>query len=181
MIEKKEHIPDNVSETTPNDSYNTTYALGAVCLWVVFGVFSFSCDITHLMSNNLLFRHLAGIVSFFFLFSIIKKNDMNVLNSWGRAGLIYFAYLMLTKCQWWITIPVIIILLIDQSLKIQQKYDTINKVQSIFSQNPDMIESIRTASTYAIYGLISLGFIIYIIDQSDQMPLKDILFGYVKC
>ena len=185
---KKNNTEPGISKNTDSESiisigaqYNTTYALGAVCLWALFGFFNFSCDIGVLMNSNLLFRHLAGIISFFFLFSIIKKNTMSAFDTWSRATIIYIAYLMLTKCEWWVTIPVILLLMLDQTMKIQQEYDTTQHVPSIFSQRPDLVSGIRDISTYLIYILIIVGFIMYIINNSDKMPMTDILFGYVKC
>lgn len=97
-------------------------AIVGLYLWLLFGFLSniVSCDIKRLMTNNVYFRHFVGIISFFLLFTVIDKdNDLDIIRIWLKTCFVYFIFLLMTKSKWYFSIPTLILLLIDQSIKFQ--------------------------------------------------------------
>jgi hypothetical protein len=109
------------------DAGDTNDALTGLYLWLLFGFLStmINCDIQRLMMENQIFRHLCGILAFFLLFVIINKDSRtSVATMWQRTIFLYLLFLMMTKSKWYFSIPVLTLLIIDQTIKAHIQYLT---------------------------------------------------------
>ena len=172
--------------------FDARTAIVGLYLWLLFGFLSniVSCDIKRFM-NNVYFRHFIGLVAFFLLFTITDKdNDLNIGGIWLKTFFVYFIFLMMTKSKWFFSIPVLILLIVDQSYKFEidfiQKDEKENKKETIKENKKESIkydnkiqnyENIRKYLYYAIITLIVIGFIHYAVRQYKQFGSK---FSFTK-
>ena len=160
--------------------FDARTAIVGLYLWLLFGFLSnmVSCDIKKFM-NNIYFRHFIGIIAFFLLFTITDKdNDLNIAGIWIKTIFVYLIFLMMTKSQWFFSIPVLLLLIIDQSYKFE--IDFIQKDKNQVSENHNKIlkyENSRKYLYYAIMTLIVIGFIHYAMRQYKQFGSK---FSFTK-
>ena len=178
-------------------------AIAGLYLWLLFGFLStiVSCDIKQLMTHNMVFRHTVGIISFFLLFTVIERdNDMDISNVWIKTIYIYFIFLLMTKSKWYFSIPVLFLLVVDQSLKFQimfeenkkeKKGKEVTKVTEITGVTEgtdgtegteiDLVmaryENIRSKLNVCIIALIVVGFLHYTFRQYNEFGTK---FSFVK-
>ena len=151
-------------------------AIAGLYLWLLFGYLSsiVSCDMKHLMTHNMWFRHIVGIIAFFLLFTVIDTdNDSSVLNIWIKTLYIYFIFLLMTKSKWYFSIPVLLLLVVDQSLKFQIKFEEKRKTNG----STMLYENIRDKLNICIIAIIIIGFIHYAIRQYNEYGSK---FSLVK-
>ena len=160
-------MPDNKTEIQPvtlqKTAYDTTFILSSILLWVLFGVLedSMSCDFQKIIKNDY-FKHIAGLMIIFFLFAVMgNKDNQHILTIWVKSIVIYFIFIITVKSKWYFVLPVIVLLLIDQSIKIQIQYYEKNN-SSYDSKNLNIV---RKIITYLIYGTIFAGFASYGIEQ----------------
>ncbi len=138
-----------------------------------------SCDIKHLMTHNIFFRHIVGIIAFFLLFTVIDTdNESDVFNIWMKTMYIYFIFLLMTKSKWYFSIPVFVLLVVDQSFKFQIKFEEKQK-EKRKNNGPTMAlyENIRDKLNVCIIALIVIGFMHYAIRQYNEYGSK---FSLVK-
>lgn len=144
-------------------------AIAGLYLWLLFGYLStiVSCDIKRLITNNVYFRHFVGIISFFLLFTVLDKdnNNLDIINIWIKTCLVYFGFLLMTKSKWYFSIPTLILLLIDQSIKFQ-----IDFINSSDPKNKKVIqyEYIREIVYILIIMMIVVGFLHYAVRQYNE-------------
>lgn len=101
-------------------TFDTTNALSSMYLWVVFGTLTvlINCDLQRLLYHNPLVLHLIGIVGFFFLFTLLDSNNKaGIEKIWLKTIFVYALFVLVTKNKWYFLVPILIGLLIDQSLK----------------------------------------------------------------
>jgi hypothetical protein len=144
-------------------------AIAGLYLWLLFGFLStmVSCDIKRLMTTNVYVRHVVGIISFFLLFTVIEtENELDIFSIWMKTVYIYFIFLLMTKSKWYFSIPVFLLLIIDQSLKFQIKFEE-NKKQKQETTKPLVAryENIRNHIYTGILVLIVVGFLQYTVRQ----------------
>jgi hypothetical protein len=152
-------------------------AIAGLYLWLLFGFLSsiVSCDIKRLMTHNIFFRHIVGIIAFFLLFTVIDTdNDSSVLNIWIKTMYIYFIFLLMTKSKWYFSIPVLLLMVVDQSLKFQIKFEEKRKTNGSTMM---LYENIRDKLNICIIAIIIIGFIHYAIRQYNEYGSK---FSLVK-
>jgi hypothetical protein len=151
--------------------FDARTAIAGLYLWLLFGFLSniVSCDIKKLMNQNIYFRHFVGLISFFLLFTITDQNndsDLNITNIWINTFFVYFVFLMMTKSKWYFSIPVLLLIVIDQSYKFQIEFIQKEKKQSTKQMNRvKSYEEIRKYIYAAIIILIVAGFIHYAVRQ----------------
>jgi len=163
-----------------NDS---TFILTSAFLWVTFGLLGgiIGCDLQKMLSNNLLVRHTAGLLIFFFLFAIVGNSDsQHILYIWIKTIILYFVFILLSKSKWYFSFVIILLLIIDQSIAIQNKYN-VNKNTKVDKTNTNII---RKVIRYSIFIIIAIGFISYLIRQYNEFQgnfdIVKLLFDY-KC
>ena len=164
-----------------DSTFETKSALSGFYIWLLFGFLSISvsCDIQKWMSNKIWFRHLMGVVAFFFLFAVIDttSSNYNVCIIWAKTLIVYFIFLLMTKSRGYFSIPVLILLVIDQTIKSQINYMERNK------RDTSQLETMRNIITVLIAILIVIGFVDYIFHQKssyskEEFKYSKLLFGY---
>ena len=152
-------------------------AIAGLYLWLLFGFLSsiVSCDIKRLMTHNVFFRHIVGIISFFLLFTVIESdNELDVFSIWAKTVYIYFIFLLMTKSKWYFSIPVLLLLVVDQSLKFQIKFEEKRKENKENKENNEndttilRYETIRNNLYVCIIALIVAGFVHYAFRQYNE-------------
>lgn len=101
-------------------TFDSTNALSSMYLWIVFGFLAtmLNCDLQRMLKNNLLVVHLSGLVAFFFLFTLLDSNNKSSVGVvWLKTVFVYILFVMMTKSKWYFVVPVIILLLLDQTFK----------------------------------------------------------------
>jgi len=163
--------------------FDARTAIAGLYLWLLFGFLSniVSCDIKRFMNDNIYFRHFVGLISFFLLFTITDQNndnDLNITSIWINTFFVYFVFLMMTKSKWYFSIPVLLLIVIDQSYRFQIEFIQKEKKQSIKQTNRvKSYEKIRKYLYAAIIILIVVGFIHYAVRQYSHFGSK---FSFTK-
>ena len=163
--------------------FDARTAIAGLYLWLLFGFLSsiVSCDIKKLINENVYFRHFVGLISFFLLFAITDKdvdNDLNISRIWMNTFFVYLLFLLMTKSKWYFSIPVLLLIVIDQSYKFQIEFIQKDKKKS--SKQIDKVntyEKIRKYTYAAMITLIVMGFIHYTIRQYKHFGSK---FSFIK-
>jgi hypothetical protein len=154
-----------LSKINLSQNFDARSALSGLYLWLLFGYLSsmVSCDMQRWMNDSIVFRHFVGVVAFFFLFTIIDTNNVSpIYVIWAKTIGIYFIFLLMVKSKWYFSLPVLIILIIDQSLKSQSDYLT--KTSPNDKQIIELNKT-RDALYLIMLGLIVIGFFHYFFRQ----------------
>ena len=158
---------------------NTTYIITLFMMWSLFGMFNLiNCDLYKLIKTNIVFTHLAGIISLFILFNVLDNHaEYNVTTLWLKTILIYILLLILLQTKYYYSVIVIFLLFISQSLDVQIKHLHSEK------KNVATLTKIRKYILICIYLCIFIGFIHYIISKYHNNNLCSFLqdFIHVKC
>jgi len=102
------------------DTFDTSTALSSMYLWLLFGFLStmINCDLQRFIHSHPLARHIVAFIAFFFLFTIIDTNNKtNMATIWVKTFVVYVLFILTTKSKWYFAMPVLGLLLIDQSIK----------------------------------------------------------------
>jgi len=148
-----------------SQNFDARSALSGLYLWLLFGYLSsmVSCDMQKWMNDSIIFRHFVGVVAFFFLFTIIDTSNVSpIYVIWGKTIGIYFLFLLMVKSKWYFSLPVLIILIIDQSLK--SHCDYLTKTSPNDKQISELNKT-RDALYIVMLSLIGLGFVHYFFRQ----------------
>lgn len=156
-----------VSELLGN-TFDTKTALAGLYLWLLFGFLSsmVSCDIQRWMLSDPFFRHVVGIISFYFLFTIIDTNNkLHVTVIWAKTLFVYGIFLLMTKTKWMFALPVLVVLVIDQTLKAHVAY--------LHGQNekPEVVhlwDNMRGQLNVILIVLVLAGFAHYVWRQKNE-------------
>jgi hypothetical protein len=171
MIINETFDEQNVKNTVP-DTYDYTVnvldiktSVSALYLWALFGFLSvmITCDFNRWIHSNIWFRHFVGIIAFFFLFVVVDNSSPLPLHLlWLKTILVYVIFLLMIKSKWYYSLPVFLLLIIDQSLKVHSDF-----LKSVNKDDPniDSTEKVRKTMSYIIYILIIMGFITYGVRQ----------------
>ena len=157
--------------------FDVRTAIVGLYLWLLFGYLSniVSCDIKKYITENIFFRHFVGLISFFLLFTVVDKdNDLDILNIWLKTCFVYFIFLLMTKSKWYFSIPTLILLIFDQSIKFQIDFD---KNKNKKKNNIILYEKYRDILYNIIIFVIVIGFIHYAIRQYYTFGSK---FSFIK-
>lgn len=165
-----------------HDTFDTKVALSGFYLWLLFGFLnhSVSCDLQRLMQRNLIFRHIVSIVSFFLLFTVIDtSNKAPVYLLLLKTLFIYFLFLLMMKSKYYISLPVLGLIVIDQIFKAH-----INYLTSVQNSEKDILlwNQRRDMLNYYIIGLIIFGFLHYAYRQynefGENFSIVKLVFDY---
>jgi hypothetical protein len=107
---------------------------------------------------------------------------LDVFSIWTKTVYIYFIFLLMTKSKWYFSIPVLLLLVVDQSLKFQIKFEESrkeNKEKENKENDPTILryENIRNNLYVCIIALIVAGFVHYTFRQYNEYGSK---FSLVK-
>jgi len=175
-------------QTTPiidwNSSFETTGSLAALYLWIMFNstYALLNCDLQRALNDNVIVKHVTGIIAFFFLFNIIDPNNKShVMTTVVKTLVVYVLFLMATKSKWPFIVLVLTLLFADQVLR--------NHMTYLRNSRPDVnlekYEKARTYLQWTILTVILIGFIHYMIrqrlDYDDKFSYLTFLLGTKKC
>ena len=152
-------ITNNIDEI--NNTFDTRSSLTGLYLWLLFGYLSsmVGCDLQKLMVNYQIFRHIIGLIAFFFLFTVIDKNNkLHIKVLWQKTFVVYFVFLLMIKSKWYFSLPVLFILVADQTIKSHIEYLT-----QLDPKDKDInkFEKLRNIIYKILIGLIITGFVHY--------------------
>ena len=156
--------------------------IGSIYFWLLFGRLgdTISCDLKRAFEYPL-FRHFTAIISIFLLFVIIEKSELGAFEIWKNTFILYIFYVLLTKNKMYFSIPVIILVLVDQTLSSENIFLEKN------NNKGDIIDKYniyRKYIQYTIIGLIIIGFIHYYLRQKNRFGKNFNTFKFifdVKC
>ena len=146
-----------------NDIFDARESISALYLWLLFGLLSpmVSCDLQSMIKHNPWARHFFGIVAFFLLFIVVNpKKNISIGKLWVKTIFIYLIFLLMTKSKWYFSVPLILLLLIDQSIKIYIENNSNAPEESLRLYLK--IGKIMNALTFLI---IFVGFAFYVFHQ----------------
>jgi hypothetical protein len=101
-------------------SFDTNTALASMFMWLLFGMLSHlvNCDIQRMIVGKPLVMHLVSLVAFFFLFTMMDpSNKANLFTTWVKTLIVYVLFVSTTKSKACFVLPILALLLVDQSLK----------------------------------------------------------------
>lgn len=166
-------------------TFDSTNALSGMFLWLIFGYLStlLNCDLQRWLRKHPIFIHAFGLVAFFFLFTLIDSNNKTSIGIvWFKTVLIYILFVLMTKSKWYFVIPVLALLLIDQSFK---KDLAIKKANSENVEKSERRQITLTKFINAfVIALIIIGTIHYAYLQKKQYKNAFswiAFFGIKKC
>lgn len=151
------------------NSFDVTNALSNMYLWLLFAFLStmINCDLQRFMQQSQLARHLVALVAFFFLFTLIDVNNKaSVAATWLKTVGVYLIFVLATKSKWYFAVPVLALLLIDQSVKKHKSY--IESKQTDETIRVDHLDQASRIINYMIIGLVVLGSLDYMRLQMGQ-------------
>lgn len=164
-----------------NHTFDTTNALAALFLWLIFGFLShmINCDLQRLLESSALVRHLTGLLAFFFLFTFIdsKSNQTQTSVLVLKTVLVYILFIFTTKSKWYFVVPVLALLFLDQILKkhyeFNQSSDTENAAE-LTKQHSQM----NNAINILVVSIILVGMIHYMYLQKVEYKDKFSLYTF---
>ena len=170
----------------PVITFDTSSALAGLYLWLLFGFFTslLGCDLQRLVSQNMYIKHFLALISFFFLFTLLDPgNRSSISQIWLKTVLVYVLFVMSTKSKAWASILILVLLIIDQTLKTQLNY--LNTQESPDAAVISRLEQWRRLLYQLMIVVIVAGFAHYYIYQKgeygDTFNLPSFIFGTPKC
>jgi hypothetical protein len=144
--------------------FDTRKSVSSLYFWLLFGLLStmVSCDLQDWIRSSPMFRHFIGIIAFFFLFTTINPDKLPIGLLWTKTIAMYGVFLLITKSKWYFTMPLILTLVLDQSIKIYSDDDPNSE------KNQDMILIVREILNILMILLIITGFLFYAYQQSQH-------------
>lgn len=162
-------------------TFEATNALSNMYLWLLFGFLStlVNCDLQRLLRSSRLVLHLTSIIAFFFLFTLIDSdNNASLLTTWSKTLVVYVLFLLTTKSKWYFAVPVLGLLLLDQSIKKHVQYKV---AQGDAGDETHLWERAGRWINYATYALIFVGALHYMVLQKreygDDFSFGKFIFG----
>lgn len=165
-----------------SNTFDTTNALTGMYLWILFGYLAalLNCDLQRFMKSHPLVIHLVGLLTFFFLFTLIdSSNRTSVKNILIKTIFIYVLFVLTTKAKWYFVVPVLAILLIDQLLKKNLAYEKQLEEDAIVKSEDhvDKIEKLeKQVKKYSDF-INKLIIVLIIIGSLHYMYLQYIEYG----
>lgn len=163
-----------------NDSFDVSFVLSSLYLWLLFGLSSslLNCDIQKYLLKNTLYLYISTFIGFFFLFTIMDdKKIIPIHYLWLKTFLVYILFIMLIKSKWYFSIPIIMLLLADQSIIYHIKY----MEQENNLENMELLKDIRYYINIVIIVITIIGFIEYNYvkyrEHKNTFSIKDLLLS----
>jgi hypothetical protein len=165
-------------------SFDTTSAIAAMYLWLLFGFFSslLGCDLQRAVINNMYIKHILAITTFFFLMTVIDAdNQTGIAQTWLKTLVVYVVFLMSTKSKLLASITVLFILIIDQTILLQIKYD----MKQNPNANTNKLQKVRQWLLLVLIAVVFIGYVHYFIrarrEFGTDFSYPKFVFGTIKC
>jgi len=173
------------STTQQFKSFDSVTAIAGLYLWLLFGFFTslLGCDLQRIMTKNIFVKHLMALTAFFFLMSVVDTdNNISVGLTWLKTFLVYILFMISIKSKIFASAIFILILIADQTLKVEIIYQKNN------NGDKNKIALYNKIRYYLLFALITtaiIGFILYFIkqysDHYDDFSFIVFFFGNNKC
>lgn len=174
------------TQLTANNTFDITYALSAMFLWVAFGYISvlINCDLKRMILNNPIVMHAMALVAFFFLFTVLDPNNRTSVGQvFLKTAYVYVVFMLMIKSKWYFVMPVLALMLTDQVMKRNVAFKKAD------GQDVDKEEARLRHITHwinvAIVVLAVVGFLDYIRIQTKEygsdFSFYKFLFGWTVC
>lgn len=168
------------------NTFDSTTALAGMFIWITFSYLQvmLNCDLQRTILASPLAFHLMGLTAFFFLFTLIDTNNKTSLPIiFVKTVFVYILFVLLTKSKWYFAVPVIALLLADQSIKKNQAInEETNKVRIESTKNvkereqivqqekkdKEWQESTTQILNSSMIGIILIGSLHYMYIQREQ-------------
>jgi lysylphosphatidylglycerol synthetase-like protein (DUF2156 family) len=170
-------------------TFDTQTALAGLYLWLLFGFFTslLGCDLQRIVSQNMFVKHFLALVCFFFLFTLLDPNNKaGVKDIWIKTVMVYALFVMSTKSKAWASILVVVLLILDQTIKMHMNY-----LQNNQPVGPELQTELEKYTKYRrlLYSMMAViivvGFTHYYFYQKseygDKFDLISFVFGTPKC
>ena len=165
-------------------SFDTSTALAGMYLWLLFGFFSslLSCDLQRIVTTNMYVKHLIALITFFFLMTVIDSdNQSGIGETWIKTFIVYILFLMSTKNKLFASATVLILLIIDQTIKIHMQYT----LKQDPTKDLSTFSKVREILFIILVVVIVLGYIHYFIRARNEFGLNfeysKFIFGTTQC
>lgn len=165
-------------------TFDSTNALSGMFLWLIFGYLTalLNCDLQRFLTQHPAWIHAFGLTAFFFLFTLLdSKNKTSLGVLWIKTFFIYLLFVLMTKSKWYFVVPVLVLLLIDQSLKKNIAIKEGNNEPVDKSEHEQLISFINMV----VLVVIIVGTIHYYMLQKAQhktdFRLSKFFFGIKDC
>ena len=173
------------STTQQFKSFDSVTAIAGLYLWLLFGFFTslLGCDLQRIMTKNIFVKHLMALTAFFFLMSVVDTdNNISVGLTWLKTLLVYILFMISIKSKIFASAIFILILIADQTLKVEITYLTNNNGDK---NKIALYNKIRYYLLFALIITAIIGFILYFIkqysDHYDDFSFIIFFFGNNKC
>lgn len=167
-------------------TFDTTTALAGMFLWIVFNYLSgmLNCDLQRLMKNPLVL-HMVGLTAFFFLFALLDTNNKtSILIIWLKTVFVYAMFVLMTKSKWYFVLPVLALLLVDQTLKRDMAFKEAagEEIDDKMKSDRKRISSIINILIIAIIVVGTLHYgILQKRDHKNDFSFTKLIFGVSRC
>ena len=182
-LEKQVAVDKNKSSNDDEDTYDlwnnvfdTETPLAGLYIAILFNYLGnlMNCDFQKWMNNNLFFRHLIGIIAFFFLFtSLVKRKNIPIHLVIIKTIFVYFTFLIMTKTKWYFAIPLLCMLIVYQFLNTGEYTDEKEKAK---------VATYRVYISRAIKIFTVVGFLHYTyrqyIEHGTKFSFIQLMFGH---
>ena len=163
-------------------TFDSTTALTSLYLWLLLGFLStmISCDFKKWIDSNIWFRHIIGLVGFFFLFTVIDASNRSSLGiTFVKTFFVYGIFLLMVKSKWYFSLPVLGLLVVDQGIKVHLEHAKQNESKEGASKDSSipLYERIRNILNIVIIAIIIIGFFMYAIRQKEEFGAS---FSWMK-
>lgn len=167
-------------------SFDTTNALSGMYLWLIFGYLAgmLNCDLQRFLQSHPLWVHAFGLVAFFFLFTLLDSNNkVPVWMVWVKTVFIYLLFVLMTKSKWYFVIPVLALLMVDQSLKRDVNFrknagEDVSEYEKKIKKVSFIMNIIIITSIFV--GMFHYMFIQYL-DYKQDFSIYKFFFGVSRC
>lgn len=177
-------MSDNFYNLLSTKTFETTSALSAFYMWIAFNYLAslLNCDIQRFIATNPSSKHLVGLLTFFFLFTVLDPmNNAGVLVLFLKTLFVYIIFVALIKSKWYFVIPSLILLITDQTMKLHVNY--LQKQER--SDEADKWQNIRSTINIINISLIILGCLHYLIyqylDKGPEFSIIKFLIPVKEC
>jgi hypothetical protein len=174
---------NDVQKYNFSNTFDVSSALSGIFLWIIFSYLStlLNCDLQRFLVNNPIWIHCFGITAFFFLFTVLDPNNKSHVGIiWIKTFIVYTLFILMTKSKWYFVIPVIVLLLVDQTLKKDVAIKHAN-AESGLQERERFQKWFSSFIIYVIIGIIIVGSIHYAylqkLEYKSKFSLAKFIFG----
>ena len=174
------------TKTTSTTTFDATGALSSMFLWVIFGFLMaiVNCDLQRFLQTHPWLLHVLGLTAFVFLFALLDPNNKASVSAvWAKAVFVYALFLLMTKAKWYFVLPVLALLLADQTWK---RHVAFQKAAGVdMGRTEEKQEQFTRAVNVMIPVLITLGTLHYMtlqyVEYGQAFSFRKFFFGATRC